>query len=466
MAKLNIVMIIADSLRQDHCGCYGNPWIRTPNIDRLAAMSTRFTRAYPESLPTVPVRRALFTGRRAYPFKDYQPVPWDIVYLPGWQPMEIDRPAIAEVLHQAGYHTGLVTDTMPIFAPGMNFQRGFDQCHYIRGQQQDRWRSAQTVTREEIEQYTVSDDHTETHAGIIAPHIANNRHRKSEEDWLAPQVYREAMRFLDENAAREKPFYLVVDHFDPHEPWDPPRHYVEMYDPGYQGRAAKGIHDRYGKADWLTDAQMKHMRALYAGEVTMCDTWLGKLLDRMEELDLMDRTLLFFVSDHGHSLGEHNLTGKIPYAMYPELMDIPALYHDPEVPGGKTSDGLVYNIDFVSTFMNRVGVQMPEPLEGIDLQATIQGARTGRPHVTSAFKDFVYVRTREHVLIAHFRNTQHQLFDLKDDPTHDRNIANDHRELCQELFAKALKDADGELPLYEPETTWADGTKTARKVQY
>ena len=122
----------------------------TPNIDAFAARSVLFERAYPESLPTIPVRRAMHTGRRAYPFRDYRPVKWDIVYLPGWQAIDNDEDTLAEGLAAEGYHTGFVTDTLPYFAPGFNFQRGFWQWEYVRGQQQDRWRSPFTVSAERM----------------------------------------------------------------------------------------------------------------------------------------------------------------------------------------------------------------------------------------------------------------------------------------------------------------------------
>ena len=133
----NIIVVVSDTLRIAELGCYGGQ-AHTPYINALARQGVRFTRAYPESLPTIPVRRALHTGRRAYPFRDYRPLKWDIVYLPGWQAMDNDQDTLAENLAGAGYHTGFVTDTLPYFAPGLNFTRGFWQWEYIRGQQQDR----------------------------------------------------------------------------------------------------------------------------------------------------------------------------------------------------------------------------------------------------------------------------------------------------------------------------------------
>ncbi len=129
---MNVLVVMSDTLRTAYLGCYGNRTIRTPNIDRFSRSGMRFTRAYPESLPTVPVRRAIHTGRRAFPFRDYKPVKWDIVYQPGWQPISNDEDTVAENFAAADYHTGFVTDTLPCFAPGYNFQRGFWQWEYTR----------------------------------------------------------------------------------------------------------------------------------------------------------------------------------------------------------------------------------------------------------------------------------------------------------------------------------------------
>ena len=100
--RWNVIVVVADTLRTAYIGAYGNEWIRTPNMDRLASEGVLFTRAHPECLPTIPMRRTMHTGRRAFPFRDYRPVPWDNVYLPGWQPMSSEEGTIAEALVQQG----------------------------------------------------------------------------------------------------------------------------------------------------------------------------------------------------------------------------------------------------------------------------------------------------------------------------------------------------------------------------
>ena len=121
---MNVIVVITDSLRADHLGCYGNPWIRTPNIDRFAADATLFEQAYSEGLPTGPTRHAFWTGRYTFPFM-------------GWKPFEPSERTLAEFLWDKGFTTALITDVYHLHKPGTNWGRGFDTVRFIRGQEYD-----------------------------------------------------------------------------------------------------------------------------------------------------------------------------------------------------------------------------------------------------------------------------------------------------------------------------------------
>lgn len=110
---MNIVLIVSDTFRRDHLGCYGNDWIHTPNIDNLAKESVMFNNAYAASFPTVPNRRDLVTGRFTFTHSDWSPLPRDEVVL-------------ADVLREDGYVTMLIADTPHILKDGYHFDRGFD----------------------------------------------------------------------------------------------------------------------------------------------------------------------------------------------------------------------------------------------------------------------------------------------------------------------------------------------------
>ena len=136
----NVVLIIIGSLRKDHIGAYGNPWIQTPNLDALAKESLRFTQAYPESAPTFCARRAIHTGLRAWPFRNWHWYKGTTVWRYGWQPIPEEQTTVAEILQKKGYETLLVSDTQRQFQPSMNFQGGFDAFGFIRGQTTNAYR--------------------------------------------------------------------------------------------------------------------------------------------------------------------------------------------------------------------------------------------------------------------------------------------------------------------------------------
>jgi len=138
---MNVVLIIIDTLRQDHVGCYGNKWIKTPYLDSLAKESVLFTQAYPESLPTLQVRRVLQTGCRIFPFRGHKDYKGDFVGASGWGPVSEERDTIAEILQHNSYRTAFITDTYHQFKPSKNFHRGFDEWTWIRGQEGDPYRS-------------------------------------------------------------------------------------------------------------------------------------------------------------------------------------------------------------------------------------------------------------------------------------------------------------------------------------
>ncbi len=121
---MNVILIIADTLRADYLGCYGNECIRTPNIDRLASESVLFERAYAEGCPTLQARRAIWTGRRTFPFTDDRVLPGDSLNVQlGWQPLHDSDWCVQEALRDEGYWTGLVSDCPHYPKPGMNFHR-------------------------------------------------------------------------------------------------------------------------------------------------------------------------------------------------------------------------------------------------------------------------------------------------------------------------------------------------------
>jgi arylsulfatase A-like enzyme len=278
-------------------------------------------------------------------------------------------------------------------------------------------------------------------------YLANTMGREREEDWFAPQVFMKGMEFL-EVARGDQPFFLVVDNYDPHEPWDPPEKYTSLYDEGYGGQ--EPLTSSSGPSDWLTERQLQRMHGLYSGEVTMMDTWLGNFLDKMAELNLFENTLLILLSDHGHAFGEHGFAGKVPAALYPELTDITYMIRHPSGKGaGQTSDYFASTHDVAPTVLGALGIEAPSAMQGQDLTVLLDGGDPEQPreHFTAGYHDHVWARDQDYAMFAASDGSEPHLFDLRDDPEMKKNIAGSNADIVKRMYNDYLvKDAGGPLP--------------------
>jgi arylsulfatase A-like enzyme len=442
---VNVILVILDSLRKDHIGVYGNDTIQTPNLDDLAEESLRFTRAYPESLPTLCARRAIHTGMRTWPFRNFVRLPGETFQPAGWQPIPEVQTTVSEILLSEGYSTALFADTQPMFHPSMNFQRGFAVFEWMRGQERDRFRPKLGVPEEQITQRTVPGNDANM-VDKVRQHLANTQDRRTEEDWFAPRLFTRGMDYLQQAEAGQ-PFFLVLDSFDPHEPWDPPEKYVDLYSDGYEGRDPTV--PNYGVSDWIDEEELERMKALYAGEVTMVDRWFGRFLDKMESTGRMDDTLLLVLADHGVALAEHGYTGKPYGALWPELTDIPFFIRHPEGKGaGETSDYFASTHDVASTILGATGQLPPQRMDGEDLSVLLEGSEpVPRSHFTLGYNEYVWARDERYVMFSVNDRSNPRLYDLESDPDMNDDISGDNPDIVKRMFNKyVLEDAGGSLP--------------------
>ncbi|CAA9515900.1 MAG: Sulfatase [uncultured Rubrobacteraceae bacterium] len=441
---MNVVLVILDSLRKDHLGVYGNDRVRTPNLDAFAGESFRFTRAYPESLPTICARRAIHTGMRTFPFKNRVELPGETFQPAGWQPIPEDQVTLSETLVAAGYNTVLYSDTQPMFHPSMNFQRGFRVFDWIRGQERDRYRPKSMAPKDVVERNTVAGN-DEGMVSKVQQHVANTRGREREEDFFAPRVFVRGMEFM-ERSEEGQPFLLVLDSFDPHEPWDPPEEYSNMYSDGYEG--PDPIVPNYGGREWIEDDELERMRALYAGEVTMVDRWFGRFMDSMERSGRLDDTAVVVISDHGVALGEHGFTGKPFNALWPELTDIPFMIRHPDGLGaGGTSDYFASTHDVAPTILGILGLLPQERMDGQFLTVLMEGGELPpRDHFTLGYADHVWARDERYLMFSRRDRSEPHLYDLRNDPGAERDLAGEDPDRVRRMFDDyVLADADGSL---------------------
>ncbi len=438
----NVVLVVVDSLRRDHIGAYANPWISTPNLDALARQSLLFGRAYPESLPTICARRAIHTGFRTFPFRDWRRYKGVDTPLWGWQPIPDGQAHLADILKQDGYQTLMMTDNLHQYEASMNFQQGFDVFDFIRGQTTDGYAPPWTAPASKVEGVLGLRDYFEQY-------FANTSYRRAEEDWFAPRVFAGATEML-EAASGASPFFLLVDNYDPHPPNDPPDEYVAMYDEPYDG--PEPYSPVQGPSDYLTERQLQRMRALYAGEITMVDRWLGRFLHKMEDLGLMDNTLLILLSDHGVALGEHGIMGKPPNALWPEVTDIPFMIRHPEGKGaGQSSDYFASTHDVAPTILGFLGIEPDEPMDGQDLSGLLYGDEVEpRQHFTLGYHNFVLARDDRYVMFCRNDGASPKLFDIGTDPEMRRDLAASDPGTARRMYDEyVLADAGGPLPSYD-----------------
>lgn len=364
---MRIVCIISDTFRYDHFGCLGRQKVETTDLDELFADSVAFDECYVGSFPTIPHRTDLFTGQFSYPYY-------------GWERLHDDRRTLAETLRANGYITQLIADTPHLCRNGYNFDRGFIGYHWIRGQESDIHftranypvERAQALEKTRVQPFQLGGSLVD-----IAHWV--NRDWKWEEDRFVAQTARLASRWLEENY-RSEDFYLHVDFFDVHEPWDPPEYLVRKYDPEYDGPPM--YHPNYGHASDYTEAELGNLDAHYKAEVSLVSKWVGYLIRKLKDLGIYDDTMLIFHSDHGIYTGEHDRTGKSnindndhrgPWPLYEEISHVPLLVRGPGAKSGQRRKEIVQGVDVLPTVLDLAGITTDIPLHGHSLVPLLRG---------------------------------------------------------------------------------------------
>jgi len=444
---MNLLIIVSDTFRWDYIGAYGNNWIETPNLDKLARESALFTDAYAEGLPTLPARRTLLTGRPVFPFR-FRPQKDDLVQVDGWHPLFDEDITLAEHLRTQGYITAYVTDVYHVMKPGKNFHRGFDCWYWVRGQEGDPWalRDKARVAKW-LEEATGRRVEQVDPRSWVVQHLVNRKDWRDAGDTLVARVMKRAAEWLADYTLSE-PFFLYVDCFDPHEPWDPPIEYARKYDPRYAG--FDGVVPPHS-TEGLDQERISRIKAAYAGEVTLVDQWVGYLLNALEETGRMDETLVVFTSDHGTMMGEQGEIHKGSHRLRNQCTKVPLLIRHPGGEGAGTRvAGFVQHQDVMPTLLKMMNIPLPERVLGQDIWKLTGGAGSAREWVVSAFGAFASVRTKRWNYITPWRLTPGkpelayvQLYDLQSDPKELTNVIVDHPEVVGELrdlLTRYIKD--------------------------
>jgi arylsulfatase A-like enzyme len=290
-----------------------------------------------------------------------------------------------------------------------------------------------------------------------------NYERRYEEDHCAPRAFLAAERWLERHY--QEKFFLLVDVWDPHEPWDPPRWYVEQYRPGWDGGHVKPCYWEYAERGVSReDVEIAH--ACYCGEVSMVDRWAGRLIDKIETMGIMGETAVIFTADHGFYFGEHGLFGKARYGpgyrwyrspLYEEVARVPLLICHPGVKPRRV-EALASAVDIMPTVCEIAGVEVPRTVHGRSLVRALRGEdEGGREFVVTSpalrkigdttravdaterrTQDFevATVTSKEWSLLYSAEGEPVELYHLPKDPGQEREVSAEHGEVVRDLHGK------------------------------
>jgi arylsulfatase A-like enzyme len=432
---LNIIVIIADTFRADHLGCYGSTGVKTPHLDKLAQQSVVFTNVTTEGLPTIPCRRVYHTGKSVLPQAK-------------WQPLRATDTTFAEIAGKQGYTTGFVVDTYHYFKPDYNFHRGFDSWQWVRGQETDKWKSG---PKDAFDPHKHMPGHlwNESYDRNMRQYLMNTQDRRGEKDYFCAQSCEAAALWLEQNR-RSKPFMLWIDMFDPHEPWDAPPQFQKMYRDEYPYERylfGYGVRNRD-----IRPEDLPVIRDLYAAEVTFSDYCIGRLLDRIEQMGLLDDTVIVFSTDHGTHLGEEGCVQKTPGLLNACVTHIPLIVRHPDRHfAGQRVDGLVSAVDYLPTFLSLVGIRDHPNLDGQDVWKLATGeAAAVHKEVCSVFENFGAVHNLDWHYFQNVRGSNRGkgpgLYHCKDDPLHTKNVLRDFPEVAKQLRSQLENHLKIEIP--------------------
>jgi arylsulfatase A-like enzyme len=355
----NVVVVLLDSLNRHLLGAYGSDEFATPNLDRLAARSVRFDRHQAGSLPCMPARHDLLTGSL------------DFLWRP-WGSIELWEEPVTALLRRAGVVTQLVTDHPHLFeVGGENYHTDFTAWDYQRGHESDPWKTRPDPSWLGAPSFRRGHTHYDDSRGWFC----------DEADFPGPRTMTAAARWLDEHATWHRQqgqrFLLLVDEFDPHEPFDTPPEWAQRYDPEWEGPHliwppyTRDALDR----GVLDERQARQIRAQYGAKLSMIDHWLGRVLDVLDRHDLWADTAVVLCTDHGHYLGERDLWGKPAVPLYQPIAHLPLLVAWPGVEPS-TCTALTTTVDLHATLCDVFGVTATHPTHGRSLVPLLEGTAT------------------------------------------------------------------------------------------
>ncbi|EHN68750.1 sulfatase [Aliivibrio fischeri] len=353
---MKAIVLMFDSLNKHMLSAYGCDETITPNFQRLKEKTTRFDNFYVGSMPCMPARRELHTGRYNFLHRS-------------WSPLEPFDDSMPELLKKNGVHCHLVTDHKHYWRDGgATYHSRFSTYDFIRGQEGDSWKGI--VKKPKIDYDSGEPDEIKQRKITSrTQHQINVQFMKNEEDHHLARTIESGLDFIKMNH-NEDNWFLQLECFDPHEPFFVPEKYLKMY-------GIKDVSDFDGWPSYyfVTESEKRQatIQKYYKALLTMVDAYVGKVLDYMDEYNLWDDTMLIVNTDHGFLLGEHEWWGKNIMPLYNEIANIPFFIWHPEYPrANDTRQALAQTIDIPPTMLEFFNVEKPADMLGQTLSPAIK----------------------------------------------------------------------------------------------
>jgi arylsulfatase A-like enzyme len=347
---MRTIFVLFDSLNRSAMGVYGGQAVKTPNFDRFAARSVTFDRHYVGSLPCMPARRDMHAGRLNFTHRS-------------WGPLEPFDNSFAQILKDKGIYTHLISDHLHYFEDGGHgFHTRFSSYDFIRGQEYDPWIAMVETPIERIKETFDGRHYDPSKRGKREQHAINRAEIVDETDFPGPRCFASAFDFLNRNRDADN-WFLMLECFDPHEPFHAPERFKATYDTAYQGGILDWPH--YERVAESPD-EIAEIRANYAALVAMCDEYFGKLIDYLDSHDMWKDACLVLSTDHGFLLAEHGWWGKCRMPYYEEVSHIPLMIHHPDHAdqAGARRSKLTQTMDLMPTFLDLYELPIPEEVRG------------------------------------------------------------------------------------------------------
>jgi uncharacterized sulfatase len=444
--KLNVLLIVSDDLTNTACSCYGNKICQTPNIDKLAAKSVKFDRAYCQFPLCNPSRASFLTGLRPDTLMVYENATQFRKHKP-------DAQSVGQTFQKAGYFVARVGKLYHYGVPGQIGTNGLDDPPSWMQVINPRGQDKEDEEADRIFTLTPNAKGSARFGGSLSWFASAGL----DEEMTDGKIATETIKLLEAN--KDKPFFLACGFFRPHTPYVAPKHWFDKYPAeklplpqvpeGHRaaGPAAAFLSSHKEQDETTDDIRRKAIQAYYASTSHM-DAQVGRVLESLEKLGLTEKTIVVFISDHGYHLGEHGLWQKM--SLFENSTRVPLVIHVPKGAGnGKVCPRTVELLDLHPTLAEAAGLAVPAELEGKSLAALLKdpAAAWDRPAFTQVARGNVQAKgfMGRSVRTERYRYTEWddgkkgtQLFDYDADPGELKNLANDPKYAATVTQMKAL----------------------------